>query len=339
MAEMTSLLQERERKFLGTIDILNLVYIAVVGILVVVFYQNQDHALRYILIHAALFVVILAFLKLTQRTRRSFLLLLRDWYTPLLFIFFYEETEVLNQLLAPLYYNHVTTAFANLYGHFPTYKNLDYLDPLLEWADHALFGLQPSLAFYRTFNYPLMSEFMHFAYFFYYLLIPILGFTLYLKGRRKEFDLFLFKVALTMYCCYVFFIAFPSSGPKYYFPEAIGNQFHGYVFVWIMEFIFRYGEIANGAFPSSHVAMATVILLCAFQYEKVVFWFFLPMIISLYMSTVYLQAHYLVDVPSGVVVGIFFFAIGGKVKGMFERRFPRFSVEGENGSGQPEQSA
>lgn len=316
---MTEAIEKPTRKFLGTIDVLNFAYIAIVGILVAIFHQNQLHAGRYVLVHVGLFIFILAFLRLTLDTRQPFLLLLRDWYTPLLFIFFYEETEMLNQLLVPIYYDHVTTAFANLYGHIPTYKHLAYLDPLLEWADHALFGLQPSLAFHHAFNYPLFSEFMHFAYFFYYLLIPILGFTLYLKGRRKEFDLFLFKVALTMYSCYLFFIAFPSSGPKYYFPEAIGTEFPGYVFVWVMEFIFRYGEIANGAFPSSHVAMATVILLCSFQYEKRVFAIFLPMIIGLYMSTVYLQAHYLVDIPSGIVVGVFFYAIGGKVKGFVER--------------------
>jgi len=332
MAYMTKSLQKSERKLLGTIDVLNLAYTAIVGILVAVFHQNQVHAGRYVLIHVGLFIFILVFLRLTHNTRQPFLLLLRDWYTPLLFIFFYEETEMLNQLLAPLYYQHVTAAFADLYARIPTYKNLAYLDPLLERAEFLIFGSQPSLAFYHAFSHPLFSEFMHFSYFFYYLLIPILGFTLYLKGRKREFDCFLFKAALTMYSCYLFFIAFPCSGPKYYFPEAISNEFQGYIFVWAMEFIFRYGEIANGAFPSSHVALATVILLCSFQYEKWVFVFFLPMIISLYMSTVYIQAHYLIDIPAGIVVGIFFFMIGGKVKEMFERRRAACSVEADDAS-------
>jgi membrane-associated phospholipid phosphatase len=111
----------------------------------------------------------------------------------------------------------------------------------------------------------------------------------------------------------------PVSGPKYYFQEVVGYKFPGYVFSEIMHLIFKYGEIANGAFPSSHVTMATVILMCALRYEKWIFWMYLPLTLSLFTSTVYLEAHYVVDVLSGVVVGVFFYAIGGRVKGLIER--------------------
>ncbi len=44
----------------------------------------------------------------------------------------------------------------------------------------------------------------------------------------------------------------------------------------------------------------------------------LPMLLLLYLSTMYTREHYFVDVPSGIVVGIFFFLVGDWVKGKID---------------------
>ena len=165
-----------------------------------------------------------------------------------------------------------------------------------------------------------MSEIMHFGYFSYYLLIPILGVTLWFTGRKKAYDFFLVTITLIMLWCYLFFIIFPTSGPKSYFPGAYPrDDFGGYLFKWLMDIVLEHGQISNGAFPSSHVAMATGILLCAFRFDKTVFWIQLPMVLLLYLSTMYLREHYFVDIPSGIIIGAFFFFTAGKIKSIIDR--------------------
>jgi membrane-associated phospholipid phosphatase len=305
---------------LRAIDIINVSYILLIAVLLVVFRENQKRWVHYVLVHIALAVAIVAYVRATHGTKVPVLRLLRDWYTPLLFIYLYEETDLLNQLIVPVYFDALKQRFADLFAGKILWNHRLYLDPLIEHLDWWIFGYQPSLEFHRVVPYRWFVELMYFSYFFYYLLIPILGFRLWLRGRQREFDMFLFAVALNMLACYAWFIAVPVSGPKYFFSEAIGKEFPGYVFSAIMHIIFRYGEIANGAFPSSHVTMATVIVLCAWKFDKRIFALYVPMVAGLCASTVYLQAHYFVDVPTGIVVGVFFFLIAGRVKRWIERR-------------------
>jgi membrane-associated phospholipid phosphatase len=249
--------------------------------------------------------------------------MLRDWYTPLVFIYYYEETEPLNQIIVPFYFDWVVGRWPDIFAERMDWlwKGRLYLDPILEYWDQQLLGFQPSVDFCATCTSPILSEIMHFGYFSYYLMIPILGFPLWFQGRKKEFDFFVVTICLIMLWSYLFFILFPSAGPKSYFPGAYDrSNFNGYLFKWFMDVILEHGEISNGAFPSSHVAMGTGILLCAFRFDKTAFWVLLPMLILLYLSTMYLREHYFVDIPSGIMVGTFFYLIAGKVKAYLDRK-------------------
>ena len=289
----------RKTSFLRAIDVLNLSYITLIGILILIFHKYQHHWQMFFSLHVAIFFGQYAFYKFTATLPSRTLRFFRDWCTPLFLIFYYEETESLNHLIT----HH-------------------YLDPFFSHIEQAIFGCQPALLFARVIPNPIFSEYMHFSYFFYYLLIPILGMPLWFGRRHRQFDTFMFSVLLNMTFCYTFFICVPCAGPWHHFAsQSLRGHFPGYFFVYVMDLILKYGEIANGAFPSSHVAMATVILLCSWRYHRTIFWITLPMVLSLYASTVYTQAHYLIDVPSGIMVGVFFFLIAEKVKVWLERTF------------------
>ena len=61
----------------------------------------------------------------------------------------------------------------------------------------------------------------------------------------------------------------------------------------------------GGAFPSSHVGVAVVILLFMWRFKpKVAVAVFLPIVIALSLATVYGQYHYFTDVIAGLVMGI-----------------------------------
>ncbi|MBN1900144.1 phosphatase PAP2 family protein [Candidatus Sumerlaeota bacterium] len=286
-----------KRSFLRAIDVLNLSYVGLIGILILVFHKNLERWVFYFALHVVMFAGQLAFYRLTAFTQNRVWRFIRDLITPLLLIFYYEETEKLNHIIAPY-----------------------YLDPFFAHVEEMIFGAQPALEFYKWIPHPLFSEYMHFSYFSYYLLIPALGVPLWFSRRHEEYDSFIFGCLLTMVFCFTFFIAVPCAGPWRYFASQTNRwNFPGYIFVPLMEIILKYGEIANGAFPSSHVAMATVILLCSYQYHRLIFWIMLPCVISLFASTVYTQAHYLIDVPSGFLVGLFFFMVRNKVKNGIEK--------------------
>jgi PAP2 superfamily protein len=289
----------KKKSFLRAIDILNLVYVAFVALLILIFHNNLENWKYFFLIHVGLFLGLLAFFRVTAFSKNKFLRILRDIYAPLIIIYYYEETDHLNHIIFPYFF-----------------------DPFFARVEELIFGCQPAFEFLKHFPHPLFSEYMHFSYFSYYLLIPALGLPLLFTRRQKDYDSFIFSCILNMTFCYTFYIFIPCAGPWHYFADLSARwQFPGYLFTSTMELILKYGEIANGAFPSSHVAMATVILLCTWKYLRKLFWYMLPVVISLYASTVYTQAHYVIDVPAGCLVGVFFYLISDRVKMWLEHKF------------------
>lgn len=300
-----------KRLYLRAIDILNLSYLAIISILILVFHKNMPNWLPHLIMHIAIFAAYWGFCRWTAFSRRRGIRFLRDAISPILLIFYYEETGSLNHLIFP-----------------------QFFDPLIAGIEEKIFGTQPALIFYEAMPSRLFSEYMHFSYFSYYLLIPWLGLFFWFKRRHKEYDSLMFTGMLNMFFCYLFFIVVPCAGPWFYFAaESARWDYPGYIFVPLMEFILKHGEIANGAFPSSHVALATVILCYAAKYTRINFWPMFFIVLSLYASTVYTQAHYLIDVPAGFVVGFVFFLVGDKVKSWLERRLPiRVSDDVINGA-------
>ncbi|MGH7371035.1 MAG: phosphatase PAP2 family protein, partial [Candidatus Methylomirabilales bacterium] len=56
------------------------------------------------------------------------------------------------------------------------------------------------------------------------------------------------------------------------------------------------------AFPSGHTAIVLVVLFYARGFVRGLFWIFLPMVVALIFSTVYLRYHYVVDVLAGILL-------------------------------------
>jgi membrane-associated phospholipid phosphatase len=76
----------------------------------------------------------------------------------------------------------------------------------------------------------------------------------------------------------------------------------GYVFGPVMHLIQKIGERPTAAFPSSHVSVCLILLWLVIKYIKRLILLVSVITIVLILSTVYLRAHYLVDVIAGVLV-------------------------------------
>lgn len=206
-----------------------------------------------------------------SKTTNRFVSLLREAY-PLIFSgYFYQETASYNKLF---------------------FKSLD---PYFANLESTIFGCQPSLDFSNIMPMHWFSELMYFGYFSYYLLI--IGFCIALYYEHSaHISKCIFLVTCSFFIFYLIFAIFPTCGPQYYFQSSDTKVPAGYLFSSIVRFIQSSAEQPTGAFPSSHVGISLIIIALSAKYAVKYFRLICPVVIILIFSTVYIKAHYLVDV-------------------------------------------
>lgn len=202
------------------------------------------------------------------------------------------------------------------------FTNCDHL--LAHW-EQMLFGFQPAVAFCQTFSQNWISELMHFGYFSYYLIIIVTSLFFYFTNP-KYFKQYFFTIIFSFVVSYLIFILFPTTGPQYYFSvigdknassgifPTIGTFFNTHLvelkpdptkgfFTQIVEFTQQVGERPTGAFPSSHVGITTLIMIMLVRHRNYIMTAIIfPIYFILVLSTVYIQAHFVIDVIAGFML-------------------------------------
>jgi membrane-associated phospholipid phosphatase len=190
--------------------------------------------------------------------------------------FFYNETGQLNQLF------------------------FEPMDPWLIKMEGQLFGFQPSQWFSTRFPGIIMVELMNLGYLSYYFFI--IGFVLLALYQKPEnYNHLLFLICQSFIIYYLIFIFIPSWGPQFYFSAPYNHIPEGAFFQKTIAFIQSTGEAKTGAMPSSHVGMTVIVMILMYQYFRKYFWFLVPFALLLICSTVYIKAHYLIDVIGGLI--------------------------------------
>ncbi|MBR6190677.1 MAG: phosphatase PAP2 family protein [Prevotella sp.] len=234
----------------------------------------------------------------------------RMGYLLLMLGFWYPDTYEINQQFGS--YDHV---FAGL--------------------DQSLFGCQPALLFSERFSSRVVSELMYMGYVSYYLFFVVTVFLIFIRDYRQV-ERVAYMIFGGFFLCYVVFLLLPVTGPQYYYLAAgteairsgslpdIGHYFSqsteclqapGWrdgIFYNLCQMAHQTGERPTAAFPSSHVAIATLVMaICA----KMRMWRWLTILavpyLFLCMSTVYIQAHYAVDSIAGFFTGLLLFIVLG----------------------------
>lgn len=218
--------------------------------------------------------------------------------------------------------------YPDTYEFCQLFPNLDYL---FAAADHALFGCQPSITFAQWLPQKVWSELFHMGYFAYY---PLIFLTVLapLFTDRSQFSRTAFVVLASFFLYYLIYLFLPVAGPQYYFHAVgtdviqsahfpqLGNYFRYHTelspspgpdgfFRELVENTQKTGERPTAAFPSSHVGMSTVLMLLLWRNRRYLFAIAFPFYIFLCCATVYIQAHYLVDVFGGLVTALIFFKL------------------------------
>ncbi len=210
----------------------------------------------------------------------------RDWFPLLLIILIYENLHDLTDLIHP-----------------------DTLDEYLAKLDLMIFGVQPTIWLQRFVN-PLLNDYMTFAYGLYFLYpATILG-IIYSRG-----DLFKFReVALSFVICvvvgFIGYVVVPAVGPRYFLANEYTVSLSGYLTEVGAKAWNSIESVKRDCFPSLHTAMSSITLVYFYRFKrfytggKIVFYIALPLVISLWVSTVYLRYHWVVDVFAGWILAL-----------------------------------
>lgn len=172
---------------------------------------------------------------------------------------------------------------------------------LIAW-DERLFGVQASVAMQR-FVTPALTSWMQFSYAFHLFNIPIVACFIYLKRPRLRFREMMCGLLVVSFLGLVGYVLVPAIGPMY----TLHNQYTVALttplaaFNREMEFM-DLARIRRDVFPSLHVGISFVVWLYAWRNSKRLFWILSPFVLSLWISTVYLRYHYLVDCVAGLIL-------------------------------------
>ncbi len=175
-------------------------------------------------------------------------------------------------------------------------------DALLIRLDRALFGTDPTVWLERLVH-PVLTELFTLAYTAYYFLPVILAVALYRRGKEHDFDRAVFGMVLGFYLSYVGYFLIPAVGPRFTLAHLHRVDLAGVLVAdAIRETLNALERFKQDAFPSGHTALVLLVLAYAWQFRRCLFWVFLPVVVALIFSTVYLRYHYVIDVLAGIVL-------------------------------------
>lgn len=188
----------------------------------------------------------------------------------------YKETALLNTLFHPT------------------------IDPLLMDWDAYFFEFQPAIEFSKAFQHPVFSELMFFGYFSYYIM-PLVILALLFRNHSEKLEAFGFVLITSFLIYYLIFILVPAVGPQFYFEYPENTIEAQGIFGYIIKLIQENGEVPTGAFPSSHVGIALIMLIWLGKHLKKYLKYFIPFVFLLILATVYIKAHFAVDIIAGIL--------------------------------------
>ena len=251
-----------------------LLYFAIIELVIIFTKPSLFLDWNFILTRIIFVFAFIFSLVIKNKISNNFFQLLQNILVFALMTFLYKETATLNTLIFPK------------------------IDEFLSNLDQNIFKFQPSIEFSKHFNSLFFSELFYFGYFCYYLL-PLVVFGILYKFLPQKIEEFGFILITSFLLYYFIFIIIPAEGPQFYFTfpdnyiEAQG------IFGNAIKLIQKNGEAPTAAFPSSHVGISWIVIFWLYQNFRKSVKYFLPFVILLMFSTVYIKAHYFVDVVAG----------------------------------------
>lgn len=296
---------KRLLRFIATLGI-DLTFVFVMALLLGVALLSNGHHLRIAQASVLYPIGMMVFLLLTRSALwiyrhgkgqngslslpRVFFQTLRDWIPFILIDFIYENLH-------------------DLSGHF---QIRDIAGVMMRW-DIALFGVEPTLWSQRFFN-PVLTDYMTFAYALYFILPLIIMYFLSYRNLRSHMREMVLALSLCFLIGFLGYVFFPCSPPRFFikneFTDPV-NLYGPWLFNRLQAQWDNLSAIPTGAFPSLHVAISAIALVYAFRFRKWgrfdrgLYRIYIPLVLSLWISTIYLRHHWFIDILAGWVLALF----------------------------------
>jgi membrane-associated phospholipid phosphatase len=175
-------------------------------------------------------------------------------------------------------------------------------DQALIAIDQRLFGFQASVALQRFIS-PGLTTWMSLSYFYHLINIPLIALFIYLWRGRRNFREMMCGIMVVSFFGLMGYLLVPAIGPLYTLRNQYTVPLQQSIPLLNREVDFMdFARIRRDVFPSLHVAISFVAWLYAYRNSKKLFWIISPLMISLWISTVYLRYHYLIDVVAGLIL-------------------------------------
>jgi membrane-associated phospholipid phosphatase len=175
-------------------------------------------------------------------------------------------------------------------------------DQALIALDQRLFGFQASMVLQRIIS-PGMTTWMRFAYFYHIINIPLVACFLYVRRDHARFREMMSGLMVISFLGLMGYLLVPAIGPMFtlrnQYTVPLGQSLWG--FDRDVDFM-DFARVRRDVFPSLHTGISFVVWLYAYRNSKKLFWILSPLILSLWLSTVYLRYHYLIDVVAGLIL-------------------------------------
>ena len=286
-----------DSKGLFAVESISLIYNAITTLLIVCLYSQMDHPDRMLLERVGIVAITFALIWVYRKYPCRLSAFVRMVVQMSFLAYWYPDTFEFNRL-------------------FP---NLDHIFASIEqW----MFACQPSVEFMKACPGMWFSEPFNMGYFSYYPMIAVVA-IYYFIFRFEWFEKVSFVLVTSFFIYYLIYIFVPVAGPQFYFPAigmdnvvtenflSIGDYFnhnaillpgpdiHQGFFYSLVEASQEVGERPTAAFPSSHVGISTICMIMAWRVNRKLSYLMAPFYVLLCCATVYIQAHYLIDVFAG----------------------------------------
>jgi hypothetical protein len=262
------------------VDYLVAAYVLAFALGVVVFGRDTAHWEIRAAGHFALLGAIVLVVAVWGRRERGIIGFVRHCYPGLLYPFFYGQTGAAIHWFFPAFFDHQVVAW-----------------------ERSLFGVDPNVWIIPA-QSAALNELLMLAYSSYYLLIPAVALPLFFQGRLRALSRFLLATTTAFVISYLGFMLYPVEGPRFFLADRFAAPLTGFAFVPLVGWIMAHGAIHGGCIPSSHVAVALVVLVWSRRTLPRLTPFLAPFVFLLFVATVWGRFHYVSDVILGWGVGL-----------------------------------
>jgi len=188
--------------------------------------------------------------------------------------------------------------------------------------DEALFGVQPCV-WAERFITPARTEAMQLFYMSFLWIAPSTSVVLLVQRRWREFRATTMAVLVCFYLGYLLYVLLPAAPPRLVFVYDFTRSLEGYprIFSNLSARAFTLLPVdSRAAFPSLHAAVSLLALLYAWRYAHGWFWVLAPFVLGLWVSTIYLRHHYVVDLVAGWALAPVAAAVAPRLDAWWTRR-------------------